>query len=231
MSANKDWLSRRHEDLYEQSKQTVDYLTVDDNRIRMGFTEGTMQGQWFDQTFIPARNAFVEAYEAWLNPALRNAALVAALFDAEKLFKPLYRKLYVGFLKASPLVTDADLVSMGMPERSNGTRSVARIPDTVPAADVRMPSPAVVEIHFRNAGAGRRAKPAGVHGAEIAWAVLDNMPSSWNELTNSSFDTRTPFRLTFDGKQRGKRLYFAIRWENTRGEKGPWSDITGTVIP
>jgi hypothetical protein len=30
---------------------------------------------------------------------------------------------------------------------------------------------------------------------------------------------------------RGKWLYFAARWENNRGKKGPWCEIMNTVIP
>jgi hypothetical protein len=70
-----------------------------------------------------------------------------------------------------------------------------------------------------------------VHGAEICWAVLDTPPVNWSQLVNSSFDTASPFRLSFEGEMRGRRLYFALRWENTRGAKGPWSEIQDTVIP
>jgi hypothetical protein len=30
---------------------------------------------------------------------------------------------------------------------------------------------------------------------------------------------------------RGKRIYFRARWENNRGEKGPWSEIGESIIP
>jgi hypothetical protein len=29
----------------------------------------------------------------------------------------------------------------------------------------------------------------------------------------------------------GKRLWFAARWENTTGQKGPWSEIMCVIIP
>jgi hypothetical protein len=70
-----------------------------------------------------------------------------------------------------------------------------------------------------------------VHGAEIGWGVLDEPPVNWSQLVHSSFDTASPFRLSFEGDQRGRRLYFALRWENTRGAKGPWSEIMDAVIP
>jgi hypothetical protein len=49
--------------------------------------------------------------------------------------------------------------------------------------------------------------------------------------THSVFDTRTPMKLVFSGEQRGKSLYFAMRWENNMGEKGLWNDIISTIIP
>jgi hypothetical protein len=80
-------------------------------------------------------------------------------------------------------------------------------------------------------GGRSRAKPAGVHGAEIRWAILDTAPASVDALTHSSFCTRSPFTLTFDESDRTKTVYFCLRWENTRGEKGPWSEIVMAVIP
>jgi hypothetical protein len=52
-----------------------------------------------------------------------------------------------------------------------------------------------------------------------------------NELVHSVFDTRTPFTLEFGGHERGKTVYFALRWENTRGQKGHWSPIQSAIIP
>jgi hypothetical protein len=52
-----------------------------------------------------------------------------------------------------------------------------------------------------------------------------------DELVHSSFDTHTPFKLKFNGHERGKTVYFALRWENTRGEKGPWSAVISAIIP
>jgi hypothetical protein len=66
---------------------------------------------------------------------------------------------------------------------------------------------------------------------EIAWALSDTPVTRWNELTHSNVDTNSPFTLVFENDQCGKTIYFAIRWENTRGEKGPWSEITSAIIP
>ncbi|MDR1339327.1 MAG: hypothetical protein LBK58_04670 [Prevotellaceae bacterium] len=44
-------------------------------------------------------------------------------------------------------------------------------------------------------------------------------------------DTHSPFELAFDESERGKMVYICLRGENTRGEKGPWSEIVKAVIP
>jgi hypothetical protein len=91
-----------------------------------------------------------------------------------------------------------------------------------------------VTIHYSDESAGEetaRAKPPGQHGAEIRWAVLEVAPTVLDDLSHSSFDTRSPFTLTFDENQRGQALYYCLCWENTRGEKGPYSPIEKAIIP
>jgi hypothetical protein len=206
------------------------YLQVEDNLMRMGLTGFQT---WIAGTLQPAYTNFSMAFDSWKNPAERTPIKMATLKDAEAAFIPLYRHLYTGMLKDNPLVTDADLVAMGMPERGSGGRKPPVVPETSPVATVRMPGPGIVEFHYRDSSVDNssRAKPAGVHGAEICWAILDTPPVNWSQLEHSSFDTASPFRLSFEGEERGRHLYFALRWENTRGEKGPWCAIQDTVIP
>jgi hypothetical protein len=50
-------------------------------------------------------------------------------------------------------------------------------------------------------------------------------------LIHSEFDTASPFTLNFQGHERGKTVYFCLRWENTVGEKGPWGEIYSAIVP
>jgi hypothetical protein len=87
-------------------------------------------------------------------------------------------------------------------------------------------------LHFYDQGKKKsKAKPPGQHGVEIDWAILDAPPAAIKDLVNSAFDTHTPFTLEFDENERGKTVYFCLRWENTRGQKGPWSEIMSAIIP
>jgi hypothetical protein len=231
MTLNADWLPRNREALYDKAKQTKEYISDSANRTRMGFAPGTPQGDWLDNVFLPIFAAFITAFDSWRNSATRTAVISATLYNSQKEFIKLYRKLYIGFLKNNPIITDTDLIAMGFPERGDNKRTQVQPPTTIPEAEVRLPSQGVIEIHYRDEGSESKAKPAGVHGVEIAWAILETAPTDWVQLTNSAFDTRTPFEMTFGGDKRGKHLYFALRWENTRGEKGHWSPIREVIIP
>jgi hypothetical protein len=76
-----------------------------------------------------------------------------------------------------------------------------------------------------------KAKLKDQHGVEIASVIADSKPLEIDDLNRSSFDTHTPMILSFKESERGKTLWYAARWENTRGEKGPWSEIFSVVIP
>jgi hypothetical protein len=199
----------------------------------MGFVETGLQGKWFDTVFSPSYLAYEKTMVAWRDPARRTEAVLAAMVDAEKKFITIYRELYNAWLKSSPLVTNEDLVTMGLPKRHSGTPMPAPVPTTWPTAVVNMPAQRRIKIDFDDSsGAHKRAKPEGVHGAEIRWAVFKAPQEvTLKELTHSSFDTRTPFILDFEEEERGHAFYFAMRWENTRGEKGPFSPIQEAIIP
>jgi hypothetical protein len=231
MTTTADWQPQNHEALCDQGLQTGNYLSDPMNRDRMGFEPMTPQGHWLDTDFQPKFNAFAAAFNDWKDPATRTPLKTALLKDTEKVFREAYRYLYTGFLKSSPLVTNMDLLAMGLPERHSGGGAPTPPPTTFVAATVTPVGPGVIEIHFRDKGSDHKAKPAGVHGAEIAWAILDTPPVNWSALTHSSFDTHTPFRLSFENEQRGQTIYFALRWENTTGEKGPWDEIQSAIIP
>jgi hypothetical protein len=134
-------------------------------------------------------------------------------------------------LKQSLLVTNLDLESMGLPVRPDGTRTPAPVADRPPLVEVSTPLIGSLRIDYYDDADRKRAKPRGQHGAEGCWVISDEPVESLGKLSQSTFDTKTPLFLEFDREDRGKRVYLAMRWENTRGEKGPFSPIVSAVIP
>jgi hypothetical protein len=56
-------------------------------------------------------------------------------------------------------------------------------------------------------------------------------PVSIADLRNSAFATATPYTFSFDEPDRGKTLYICPRWENNKGDKGPWGEIVKAIVP
>jgi hypothetical protein len=133
-------------------------------------------------------------------------------------------------LEYNSLITDEERLHMGLPVHDPHP-TPASDPHTYPLLSTKLPAPGVVEIHAVDSESRRRAKPAGVHGFEVKTAILETPATDWAQLTDSIFFTRTPGQISFSGAQRGKMLSLAARWENTRGVKGPWSEIITVIIP
>jgi hypothetical protein len=207
---------------------TVKYLTAE-NLEKLGISGKSED--WYTHVFIVKYNRFGLTFEDWKDTSDRTIVKVAALDDAEADFITVYRQLYNGYLRSNPLVTDEDLISMGLPKHPSGVRTPPQPPTTVVEATADTSVPATITVNYRDKNGKGTAKPKGVHGVEIAWEILGAQPTDWSQLTHSAFDTRTPAQLVFSGEQRGKTLYFALRWENNRGDKGPWSVIYNAIIP
>ncbi|MHC6204523.1 hypothetical protein ACYULU_15190, partial [Breznakiellaceae bacterium SP9] len=62
-------------------------------------------------------------------------------------------------------------------------------------------------------------------------APLDAPPEKIEDLLHSAFSTGTPLDLVFDEDKRGKRIYFAVRWESGTNKKGPWSEVFSAIVP
>jgi hypothetical protein len=131
MSATSDWLPGNHILLYQQSEITVAYLTPE-NLARFGIMGNSLN--WYQAEFLPRHGTFVAAVDDWTNPAERTPTKTAALTTAQKAFIVVYWQLYTGYLKDNPLVTDEDLVEMGMPRRPSGGKTpslwLRRIPQS-----------------------------------------------------------------------------------------------------
>ena len=144
--------------------------------------------------------------------------------------KAALRTFIKAYLIYNPAVSNVERESMGLPLH-NGTRTPTSAPTTIPELELDSSVIWQISVHFKDAGSEKRGKPAHVHGVELRWALLDNPPSSVEDLTKSAFDTASPYTFTFDEADRGKALYICPRWENNKGDKGPLGEIVKAIIP
>ncbi|MDR2139288.1 MAG: hypothetical protein LBP50_07055 [Tannerella sp.] len=183
---------------------------------------------------VDALNPLIAAFDAAVrvsgNPETRTHAAIQRRNTARAELEKVLRPFIQGQLILNPAVPAEALVGMALPTHDRKP-TPAPAPDREPKVETVTPSPAVIEVKFGGRDGKGHGKPHGVHGMELCWVMAGERPVDWSELRHSEFATRSPLRLTFHGDDRGKWIYFAARWENTRGVKGPWTEIMGAVIP
>lgn len=192
-------------------------------------TEWGLDVLWITGTLIPRKTEWDSAWAAYQDPMARTPLITKHKQTARKNYEPCLRQL-IRMLESNPHVTEDDLTGMGIAV-SSGNRRPSPPPTTFPDCTIDTSVIRRLSIHFRDHGSLSRAKPHGVHGIEIRWAILSVPPADVSELTNSSFDTHSPFTLDFTERQRGQIIWFCMRWENSTGQKGPWGEIQNAIIP
>jgi hypothetical protein len=55
-------------------------------------------------------------------------------------------------------------------------------------------------------------------------------PTDPSVLSFLTMTTRPTLRTDFRAADGGKTAVYMLRWVNTRGEKGPWSDVTTATV-
>jgi hypothetical protein len=154
---------------------------------------------------------------------------VLAKNEAKAAGKHILRVFNNEFILYSTLVSDQDKVDMG--NHIHNPPSPIPDPHTRPEFSIKILDIMRLAIHFWDQGSSSKAKPYGIDGAVIYWAILDHAPLGIEELTNSVLATRTPYTLEFTEQDRGKTVYIAMRWQNEKGRKGPPSEIQSAIIP
>ncbi|HEY0548239.1 MAG TPA: hypothetical protein VGF13_01480 [Verrucomicrobiae bacterium] len=169
-------------------------------------------------------------------PAYTNAlaALTSATSDkdekraaAEVVIRRLAQKVQV-----NAAVTDMQKGALGITIRKT-TKTPAPVPTSVPVLSrVDTSTRAILRLFFADSGTpDSKAKPPGVQSVEIREQIGGTAPTDPNAMAFLAIETRAPYRADFEAMDVGKTVCFALRWVNTRGQPGPWSQIFNAVIP
>jgi hypothetical protein len=216
-----DYLPRREAELIEWSQKFVNYASL--YAPSWGVPPQSMSA------LTELQASYVTNYEKARDPN-HGKVDIFEKDEARKYFVSDVRGFVRTYIANNPLVSDVDKENLGVHIHKPHPTPIPP-PTTYPDCEVDTSMLRHLMIHFRDHNKDVKAKPYGIHGAEICWEILDVPPTRVEDLRRSSFSTNSPMKLQFDETQRGKRLYFCIRWENTKGEKGPWGEILSAIIP
>ena len=128
-------------------------------------------------------------------------------------------------------VSNADKSSLGL-TIVDQTRSVIPAPASNPMLNIVAATVGEHELRFADINTpDRRAMPFGVVGLQLfvaieAQRVTDPAAASFYALV-----THQPIAVKFDASQDGKRATYFGRWQNRKGDVGPWSNaVTFTIV-
>jgi hypothetical protein len=221
-NTNGDYMPRRDADFNTWQKPIYDFAQAN---LTTWITAAEL-GAW--KRLIYTWDA---AYAAVADGDAKHSQILAKNNARDALETSLRQTIKNVFNVHPEVVTPEIRVQLGLPIYKT-TRTPTPVATTYPDSEVDSGTLRRLIIDFYDHGNKKsKAKPPGQHGAEIRWVISETPIVDVEDLAHSAFDTKTPFTLEFQGHQRGKTVYFCLRWENTRGEKGPWSEIKSAIIP
>jgi hypothetical protein len=128
-------------------------------------------------------------------------------------------------IRVNPRMTDAQKNALGV-NSADTEPSPVIIPRDGPNSTIKTSQhrPGVVEIHYAG------PKPDGVERVEVAHAFLDAPPEDVTLLTEKDTYTKNPWIGNFP-HQRGKTLYYSLRYLGTHNQVSEWTPIQSVIVP
>jgi hypothetical protein len=228
------WKYTGHDGINKGSRKMATGLASTEICTLMGMTANTPLGDWKAKVLYPALGELTSAYTDWEDPDDRTPKKTTRLCDAETVGVPLCESV-AGMALWNPLLSNAQLETLGLSPRPElKPVKPARVMEVAPWYKfVNPPRIRCVVVEYGDAESDTKRKPDGQQGVEFKWLVVKEPLAdvTLEDLSNSDFDTSSPFSRDFPDAQRGWYIYIAGRWENNRGLKGPFGPIIFWKIP
>lgn len=184
---------------------------------------------WFHDEVELARARYETGYKNWRDKTSRTTTITAEKDEAKALYTILLR-LLVMHIKAMPHVKEALLNELGIAVGKGGGHAKPVI-KTAPVLDFDVSLIRHIRFLFSETHSDSHGRPANVQGMELVGGFFSERPHRVSDMKQSWFATSSPLEIEFEEDDRGKIFYFAVRWESTAGEKGPWSMIMEIMVP
>ena len=163
----------------------------------------------------------------------QKAALTAAeAKDATRKRTEAVVRQIIGDIQRLPATTDAQRTAMQVTVPKQGRTPVGVIESHPVVQKIDTSTRLRHRIFFADSETpDSHAKPAGAKFAEIREQIGGTAPTDPETMTPLAMESRPPHRNDFEPADLGKPVHYALRWINTKGDPGPWSQIYSAVVP
>ncbi|WP_432670919.1 hypothetical protein [Flavobacterium sp. SM2513] len=198
-------------------KLVVAYLTLHINRLHVSETNKTLINELYNEWFI--------LYPLSKNLYERTTMIVTNKNRVRDSLMNTLRKVFADIPKSE--LTLQDRLTLHLPERKSN-RSAPVIPTTHPLGHIFTGNLYQHTIFFTDEN-GSHAKPKRVRGCQI-WCKIGEPITDLKDTTFLGTCSAPPFLHKFALSDAGKTVHYRLRWENTRGEAGPWSPVVRATV-
>ena len=137
----------------------------------------------------------------------------------------------VDFRFANPVIPDASRIECGLHAKDR-VRTVIGAPSSrALITDIKALGGFRLEIRFQDeATPDTRAIPYGCNGCLLYYSWGAEKLLDYTVLKDTKLMTHNPFVLDLPPEAEGRFASCAVRWQNERGDLGPWSDIMHSAV-
>ena len=178
------------------------------------------------------KELITEGLDAWndwyiksTNVEARTKSIVANKDAAMRTLETSLRKVYGDIPQSALTLDDRNLLHL---EERSTTHTPSPIPTTYPLVKVNNNIRLEHTISFTDED-GKHGKPKSIKGCQV-WYKEGEPVLSVKELRFLGTDTSSPYLVKYDVTDAGKMIHYWLRWENTRGETGPWSAVVSATV-
>lgn len=164
-------------------------------------------------------------YEQSLNEELTNKLIVSNKDAASENLEAALNVVYGDLPQSKLTKDDRNTLHLQLPSNK---RTPAGVPTTFPIGLVHNNNRLEHKITFTDED-GKRGKPEKVRGCQI-FCKEGTPVADEKELRMLTSDASSPYVHKFSVTDVGKTFHYWLRWENARGETGPWGPFISGVV-
>lgn len=169
-------------------------------------------------------------YAAGRDEADPTSAQRQAKNDSRRSYTALIRELVNRRIRNNPAVTNDDKTSLRLTVPDT-TRTRVAVPSVGPNAKIAKIEHLVHTIRITNPETPTsQAKPEGVTRTNVYRFIGPTAPVNISQYQLIGSATKALYRSTFTEDDAGKKAWYIVQYENTRGERGPISDSVNGLI-
>lgn len=181
-----------------------------------------------------AQSIWVAAWVLAKNKDNRTRAQINAKTAARKGYTGVLRPFIQDRIYRNSLMTDENRLECGIKPHDKKRTPITQ-PTGTPEIKVLAGPGNAVRVYFAPPKAGDgsklRGKPKGVSGMVVAFQKGGTPPANPEVCTKFDILSRSPKHVTFSPDEVGQRVYLFGCWVNSKGDRGPWTDLQSFMVP